>query len=247
LRIIATTNEDVTAAIVKATNRQTQVKEEQLIALSDFQKKLEAYFQTFESGQRLFYERRSRQYNSMHGIERTRIVTPPNLIRAYASIFLQEPHRTTRTYRALVDQLGNTIFGSEHRLEPYYYAASALYRLEYLFRNRLLDVKYKPARYHVLFAARIIAKAESPPQPNSREIVRYCAPLIEQAWDVGEGEHAFREAAEIVEATAQGNFHRDHIRTQPFTEAVRVNSVAYRKKRDSIVDSIGGELSHIDG
>ena len=47
LRLIATQDEDVIAAIVKATNRQTEVREEQLIALSDFQKKLEAYFQAF--------------------------------------------------------------------------------------------------------------------------------------------------------------------------------------------------------
>ena len=61
LRLIATDDEDVTASIVKATNRQTEVKEEQLIALSDFQKKIEAYFQTFPAGERLYYERRSRQ------------------------------------------------------------------------------------------------------------------------------------------------------------------------------------------
>lgn len=36
LRLIATENEDVIASIVKATNRQTEVKEEQLLALSDF-------------------------------------------------------------------------------------------------------------------------------------------------------------------------------------------------------------------
>ena len=90
LRLIATEDEEVTASIVKATNRQTEVKEEQLIALSDFQKKLEAYFLTFEPNQRLFYERRSRQYNSVSGIEKTRIVTPPSLIRAFASCFLEE-------------------------------------------------------------------------------------------------------------------------------------------------------------
>jgi hypothetical protein len=102
LRLIATRDDSVTSAIIKATNRQTEVKEEQLIALSDFQKQLELFFQSFEDTKKLFYERRSRQYNDVVGIEKTRIVTPGNLIRAYASIFLEEPHRTTRNYRALL-------------------------------------------------------------------------------------------------------------------------------------------------
>ena len=85
LRIIATKDEELIAAIVKATNRQTAVKEEQLLALNDFQKKLEAFFASFEEGRQLFYERRSRQYNTVPGIEKTRVVTLPNLIRAYAS------------------------------------------------------------------------------------------------------------------------------------------------------------------
>jgi hypothetical protein len=59
VRLIATEDEEIIASIIKATNRQTEVREEQLIALSDFQKKLEAFFQAFEPSQRLYYERRS--------------------------------------------------------------------------------------------------------------------------------------------------------------------------------------------
>jgi hypothetical protein len=70
--VISTQDEDVIASIIKATNRQTEVKEEQLLAISEFQKKLEAYFQTFENGKRLYYERRSRQYNSAAGIEKNK-------------------------------------------------------------------------------------------------------------------------------------------------------------------------------
>ena len=90
LRLIATRDEELIAAIVKATNRQTQVKEEQLLALNDFQKNLEVFFASFEEGRRLFYERRSKQYNTVPGIEKTRIVTLSNLIRAYAALVLEE-------------------------------------------------------------------------------------------------------------------------------------------------------------
>jgi hypothetical protein len=167
LRLIATQDEEVIASVVKATNRQTEVKEEQLLALSDFQKRLEAYFQSYPEVHRLYYERRSRQYNSIVGIEKTRVVTPASLIRSYASVFLEEPHRTTRSYAALRNMLGKSIFGPDHKLEPYYLAALALYRLEYLFRNQALDAKYKPARYHILLAVRLLMTSAQPPATTS--------------------------------------------------------------------------------
>lgn len=221
LRLIATRDDTVTSAIIKATNRQTEVKEEQLIALSDFQKQLELYFQTFEEGKKLFYERRSRQYNSVNGIEKTRIITPGNLIRAYASMFLEEPHRTTRNYRALLENVGKDIFGPSHRFEPYYAAASAHYRIEFLFRNQTLVPKYKPARYHILLAVRILLEPISTPFPNSYEMKRYADRLAGVFWDAQASEDVFRKAALIVDATAAGNFDRDHIRTQPFTENLK--------------------------
>lgn len=219
LRLIATQDEDVIAAIVKATNRQTQVKEEQLLALNDFQKKLEAFFGTFELPRRIYYERRSRQYDAVAGVEKTRIVTLNNLIRAYAAMILEEPHRTTRNFRALVEKVGSDIFGAEHRLEPYYLVAVALYRLEYLFRNGTIDSKYKPARHHILLAARLLASSERPPRPNSREAARYAEGLSESLWGPG-AEDLFRQAVALVDRVAAGDLNRDNIRTQPFTQAV---------------------------
>ncbi len=233
LRLIATDDEEVAAAIVKATNRQTEVKEEQLIALSDFQKKIEAYFQTFPEARKLYYERRSRQYGASLGIEKTRIATPTNLIRAYASIFFGEPHRTTRSYRLLLQQLGKTIFGPEDRPEPYYYAASAQYRLEFLFRNGVLSAKYKPARYHILFAAHSLLTAAAPPRPNSNEMARYCDPLSEAMWDAERAAGVFTAAAAIVEDAAEGDFRRDQIRTEPFTEEVLKRCAAARAESAS--------------
>lgn len=230
LRLIGTQDESVISGIIKATNRQTEVKEEQLIALSDFQKKLEVFFQSFEEGKKLYYERRSRQFNSVSGIEKTRIVTPANLIRAYASMFLEEPHRTTRTYRALLSNVGKEIFGPGHRLEPYYVAALAHYRLEFLFRSQALDAKYKPARYHILLASRILLEPANPPAANSNEMRKYSERLMAKFWDANESDKIFQQAAGIVDKTAEGNFHRDHIRTQTFTESLRKECVAQAEK-----------------
>jgi hypothetical protein len=94
LRLIGTQDEDVIESIVHATNRQTVVKREQFLAVTDFAKKLELFFRSFPDSQKLYYERRSHQYDSLQ-VEKTRIVTSTNLIRAFAGMFLAEPHATT--------------------------------------------------------------------------------------------------------------------------------------------------------
>ncbi len=50
---------------------------------------------------------------------------------------------------------------------------------------------------------------------------KFCQPLLEGVWDASVAEKDFIAAAAAVDAVAKGNFHRDHIRTTQFTEALR--------------------------
>lgn len=225
LRLIATRDEEVISSIVKATNRQTEVREEQLLALSDFQKKLETYFGAFGDDQRLYYERRSRQYNSVGGIEKTRIITPGNLIRAFASMFLEEPHRATRSYRRILERVGTDLFASVDKLEPYYVAALASYRLEYLFRNQILSGEFRTARHEVLFALRLHEISSPLPRMNSNAIERLCKPLIERLWNAAESERMFKRATDTVLAAACGDLESAALRTEPFTDALKAAAI----------------------
>ena len=120
----------------------------------------------------------------------------------------------------LLDRVGKEIFGKEHKLEAYYLSALALYRLEYLFRNQLLDARYKPARYHILYACRLLLAPQKLPRPNSNDLERLCSELIEFFWDGTKSEQVFSRAVTAVDAVARGNLGRDHIRTGPFTESL---------------------------
>jgi hypothetical protein len=223
LRLICTQDETIIKNIIRATNRQTEVKVEQFLAADDFQKKLEEYFKTFSNGKRLYYERRSRQYADQ-SIEKTRIVTPSNLIKAYAAMFLEQPHRTTRNYAALRESVGREIFAPKERPEAYYLSAFAAYRLEFYFRNGKLEPKYKPARYQFLLAVRLAASSERPPKSSENSIEKYCDPILETLWDADKAEELFAKAKETVEAAAkqspQGKF-SDIVRTEPFTTKVK--------------------------
>ncbi len=224
VRIVATDNTEVRNSIIKATNRQTEVTQEQLFALADFPKKLETYFPTFEGTKRLYYERRSRQYNSDETVEKVRVINMTILVRSFASIFLEFPHRTTRNYKALLKSIGTEIFYIDHRLEMYYVSAYAYYKLDYLFRVGAIPPAFKPARYHLLYVFRclLMSSQKSLPRFNSNDMLKYCEGLMNVLWDDTLVKQKFQEAAGIVYEVAEGDLDRDIIRTEPFTEQIKL-------------------------
>ncbi|MCR8996177.1 AIPR family protein [Brevibacillus laterosporus] len=218
IKLISTDNDEVKNQIIKATNRQTEVTEEQLFALSDLPKKLESYFPTFEGNKKLYYERRSRQYNSAPDIEKVRVINSTSLVRAFAATFLNLPHRTTRNYKLLQKSIGKDIFNKNHRLEMYYVSAFAYYKIEYLFRNQIIDSKLKSARYTLLMAFRYLATEKALPKyNNSNEMAKYCTDLMEVLWNDELSRSIFKRASDIILSIAGTNYSTDYIRTESFT------------------------------
>lgn len=217
VKLACTGNEDIVSRVIQATNNQTPVKGEQLFALSEFQKRLEVCFQSFEEPCRLFYERRSKQYNGLPGVEKVRIVSLSQQLRCFASMYLDEAHRGHYA-KALVPLIGEQVFVEAHQLSPYYVSAYALYRLEFLFRNGLLDATWKPARYHLLMCLRYAFMGANLPAFNSREIDRKSQSLQAVLWDDEQSLAAFREAGDTILQVAQSRpLTRELTKTQPFT------------------------------
>src|SRR3979411_2780128 len=59
-------------------------------------------------------------------------------------------------HKTLRAKVGTEIYVKAHRLEPYYVAALAAYKLELQYRSQKIAANYKPARYHLLLAARLL-------------------------------------------------------------------------------------------
>jgi len=231
VRIISTADSEIRNSIIKATNRQTEVTEEQLFALSDFPKRLETYFPTFEGSKKLYYERRSRQYNADETVEKGRVINMTMLVRAFASTFLSLPHRTTRNYKALIKSVGTSIFDQNHKLEMYYVAAFANFKLDQLFTSNELNTNLKQARYVMLYAFRILVVGDSLPRANSHDMGRSCTKMMDVLWDEKEAKEVFIQAAKIVDTIAAGNYYRDNIMTENFTENVKVAALGSRKNK----------------
>jgi AIPR protein len=222
VRVIGIEDETLINSIVRGTNRQTEVREDQFFALQEFPKQLEHYFQAFdEQDRKLYYERRTCQYDRLP-IEKVRVITEANVIRSFASMFLDEPHRTTRNYKSLREKVGKEIFSKGDRIEPYYAASLAFYRLDMLFRQERLERKLKPARFHILMVARMKMCEGKFPRRNSGQVVPYCQPLLDILWDQGSADRLLFSAADLIVQVADGHFERDNIRTEGFTSGVKL-------------------------
>jgi hypothetical protein len=219
-RLISTNDEDVTSAIIKATNRQTPVSEDQFFALDEFGKKLEIFFNSYPILQRLYFERRSNQYGSVTDIKQVRVVTFANMIRDFASMFLNEPHQATRNFKRLKERVGSDIFGEHHRMEPYYVSALAHKKIDALFNNGKLLAKYKPATFHLILSFRILAAGWTMPAITANSMEVYCKKLMTILQDQVLCDDYLLKAAHIMEQVPVAAFNRDTIRTEPFTVKV---------------------------
>lgn len=221
IKIIATEDDTLTTDIIKATNSQTPVKPEDLSALSDFQKKLENFYNSFEGKGKLFYERRSKQFNGLPNIEKMRVITMSNQIRVFASMFLDEPHLASRYYGTLLKLVGGRIFSANHDPHPYYTSAYAHFRLDAFFRDGSIDSRMRACRYHLLMLLRYSVGGPEMPALTANKIEKYCNAMLDVLFDDAKALTAFNSAVQLIQAATENNFDRDTAKTQGFTDLVK--------------------------
>lgn len=182
IKLIETEDDETVNRIIKATNRQTEVSDEQLIALNEFHRKLEAFYGTFTGANRLYYERRSKQYNYGTDIEKVRIVSISTQIKAVASMFYDKPHLASRYYGRLLKSIDG-IFNDGHQLLPYYTCAFTLYRLEFLFRNKSIPAQYRKFKYFILMLIKYDLADDKIPEMNANKMNKFCEKILAIASD----------------------------------------------------------------
>ena len=177
IKLISSKNQDLTAKLIRSTNRQTEVKEQDLIAFSNFQKLLEDYYKTYTGKNKLYYERRSKQY-SKSGVEKKRIIDKTTQIKSVASFYLDKPDMATRFFGTLFKNLGDKLFDENHKMILYYTSAFVLFRLEEYFRKHIIDKKFKKIKFFLLMMIRYEISNDKVPQFNSVNMEKYCDNII---------------------------------------------------------------------
>lgn len=156
LKIIEVSDENVSDRVIYTTNRQTEVKAEAFAASKPFHKELQLTYDSIDMAYRLYYERRSKQYDLKDDVSKNKIVTLATQISAYLAVFLHEPHSTHRYYGELLETYKNKIFLDEDYREVYYVASYLVYYIDESFKVGKIPRKYRQFRYHLACAVKAL-------------------------------------------------------------------------------------------
>jgi hypothetical protein len=178
VKLISTEDKDITDSIIKSTNRQTPVLTEAFETLRDFHKDLENIYSSYDAEYRLYYERRSKQYDSLD-VNKNKVISFPSQTTAYVAMFMGEPQSTHRYYGELLQAYSKRIYNSSDRLEQYCISSMYLFQVEKYLRERKTYNNYKHFKYHIIFLLRCLIHASVLPRANSNEMERLCEKLFE--------------------------------------------------------------------
>lgn len=179
VKLIEVTNEEVSDRVIYTTNRQTEVKSEAFIATKHFHKRLQDYYDAIPNPYRLYYERRSKQYDLNDNVSKNKVVTLTQQIQSYLAMFLNEPHSTHRYYGELLRAYENRLFLDTDDYEPYFCAAYFSYYVDTQIRNNTLDRKYKKFKFHLICAMRTLIAGSSVVFGQARQQQKICKKLWE--------------------------------------------------------------------
>jgi hypothetical protein len=189
--------------------------------LRDFHKNLEDVYASYDSKYRLYYERRSKQYDSTD-INKNKIVSFPFQTAAYVAVFLSEPHSTHRYFGELLKSYKTRMYQDDDVLEQYCMASMFVYTVDKYLRNNIELNKYRKYKYHIALMLRCMIDNKKLPKANSRDMKKLCETLFSKLSSESWFEQSIAAAAEIIDkkllAQSSLSTHGNDIsRTREFT------------------------------
>lgn len=152
LKVIETDSEDVFSDLVKATNSQTKIDNDQFLSLLPAARKIERFFNSYtEDENRLYFERRDRQYVGQ-GVPGLKIFDLKLLARCVAAVYLERPDLSYRFPRKIFSDrsLSSVAFHEENREIIYYTSCLMLYKIAILFSNKQIPAEARKFKWHIM-------------------------------------------------------------------------------------------------
>ena len=225
VKFIHTENEEVAQSVIKSTNKQTPVEENDLLALTQFQRDLEDYYKSIPEESRLYYERRAKQYSGQSNLEKSRITPIGSQLKSFSSMFLDYPNQASRYQGTLLKTVNSQVFQANHKPEAYFTAALALYRFEVATRRLpAADKAIKSFRYYLLLAFRYRYERVEFPGDGNRKVDAYCRPLNDDLSSADKARTVFEECCAIVKIALVElslELERDNAKSRPLIEATK--------------------------
>jgi AIPR protein len=158
VKVIITQDEDLRDKIILSTNSQSKIEEEELLALTKFQKRLEEYY--LSTGVGLHYERRNNQYANRPEVKKKAIVDIREQIKSFVGMFFDEPHEAAGFFGRIYRERKSDIFADDHLFEPYFIAGMIQYKFKEFLNAQEIERKYNKARYHCFMLFRMLEEPE---------------------------------------------------------------------------------------
>ena len=232
IKIVHTESPELVNSVIRSTNRQTQVLDEAFESLRIFHKQLQEYYDTYKENDRLYYERRTHEYDDQRELKRHNIITLPIQLQSFMSMFFAEPHSMHRYYGELLKNNKDRVFQPDHKPIAYYTAAKTLHGIERAMSNGIIDLKkWKMYRFHILLIVQTIMRErigmKTIPHANSKNIEKLCTAIL----DMINNDRAFVAILHISEDILQktlkeykgGARRNGPNRTKEFTQSMIVN------------------------
>ncbi len=205
IRVISTKDAEISNQIVRGTNRQNIVLDEAFEATKDFHKDLEKFFNSYESGlpERIYYERRSKQYAGNPSIKQTQKINLRILTQYFVAMFLNMPHKSFRHESMLLREYANMLFQETHSKLPYYVASYAFVNLEKLFRERKFHPELRSYKAHILMMFRQYIAGNCPNLSSERPIDEHSRKLLDVLRSEPQAYQAFENVATLLRSCMQ--------------------------------------------
>lgn len=204
VKLISSTDKNVRNNIIMGANSQTEVRREQLMALSDLQERIEDYYNSVTKYERLYYERRSKQYRNEVKVPQYKVITIPVQIMSFVSMFLSEPHNVRGYYGSIVENLerdNKIVFSESYQIDCYYTCGLTYFRLSRLFESGFIPSKYKKVKFHLMLAFRLVAEEKQirMPELSDKRMGGYCESIMNILNTPTLYEPAFKKALFLID------------------------------------------------
>jgi hypothetical protein len=200
VKFVATENLEISNQIVRGTNRQNNVLDEAFETTKKFHKDLQDFFDAFSGDyERLYYERRSKEYSHLPQIKQTQKINLRILTQYFVGMFLDKPEVSHRHESILLKDFANTLYQEFHSKTAYYATGLAFFRLEELCREGKIQKDILPYNAHLLMMLREKVAGACPNLNFETGIDEHSQKLINALKSKTDAEKLFIELSKLLD------------------------------------------------
>lgn len=223
VKIIEAIDSDVISDIVRATNSQSKVDDNQFLAFSPFVRRLEKYFETTQDIEgkeiKLYFERRLGQYKNTN-IPKRKVFSITETGRALGSLFLRKPDLASRYPNKFIVEMSKALFNDKNKEQAFYISALVDFKLKAFYQKNKILNKYSIYKWHIMTIFGYLATKTNPPSIlNKKEVEKYSNKLGVICCSDEKLLKIVEKIPEILEDIGLKN-HRDEVRSASYAKQV---------------------------